>query len=226
MGVTSHELLNHFALAVIVIYFSSCSATQKVPENKLGDGRYAFKQPGTPSEKIYLKISEDSLIITSEESNERILPIAGKEQIFYKTSLDVDVMTILFKYRPSAAGFPSQLNTNFNGNIFMGFRQDRYDLKLKQSRSGTKKELYHFGYTVGAFAGIGSTFVSPWTTNYQTTDEYDGFIFIRGLSAMLAVNNITVGAAIGWDYLTDRDKKIWIYQNKPWLGLTLSLNLN
>jgi hypothetical protein len=224
--VTNHELIHYLALAVIVIYFSSCSATQKVPENELGDGRYAFKQPGTPSEKIYLKIIEDSLIITGEESNERIIPIAGKEQIFYKTSLDVDVMTILFKYRPSVAGFPRQLNTNFNGNIFMGYRQDRYDLKLKRSRSGTKKELYHFGYTVGAFAGIGSTFVSSWTTNYQTTDEYDGFILIRGLSAMLAVNNITVGAAIGWDYLTDRDKNIWIYQNKPWLGLTLSLNLN
>lgn len=34
------------------------------------------------------------------------------------------------------------------------------------------------------------------------------------------------GVGVGWDYLTDRDKGIWIYQNKPWYGLTVGLNLN
>ena len=226
MGLTCLDLLKYFTFSVIIIYLSSCSATQKVPENELDNGRYVFKQPGMSSEKINLQIKDDSLIITREEDHERIIPKADKEQIFYKTSLDIDVMTVLFKYRPGSAGFPRQLNTNFNGNLFLGYRQDRYDLKMKKSRSGSKKELYHFGYTVGGFAGIGSTFVSSWTTNYQTTDEYDGLILSRGISAMLAVNNLTVGAGIGWDYLTDRDKNIWIYQNKPWLGLTLSLNLN
>ena len=171
-----------------------------------------------------MQVKEDTLIITGEANHEAIVPERGKEQIFLKTSFDVDVMTVLFKYRPSAAGFPRQINTDFNGNLFLGYRQDRYDLKFKKSRSGVKKELYHFGYTLGGFAGIGSTFVSSWTTNYQTTDEYDGFILSRGLAVMVAINNLTVGGGIGWDYLTDRDKNIWIYQNKPWLGLTLSLN--
>ncbi|MFN3840039.1 MAG: hypothetical protein ACK4RF_04960 [Cyclobacteriaceae bacterium] len=69
-------------------------------------------------------------------------------------------------------------------------------------------------------------FISPWTTNNQITDEYDGFILSRGLSAMAGINNLTVGVAIGWDYLTDRDKVVWIYQNKPWVGLMIGLNIN
>jgi hypothetical protein len=32
---------------------------------------------------------------------------------------------------------------------------------------------------------------------------------------MFGLNNLTVGAGVGWDSLTDRDKNIWIYQNKP-----------
>jgi hypothetical protein len=220
------ELSKYFMFGCIIMYLGSCSASKKIPQNELGNGKYVFKQSGRQPEKIQLQVNEDSLIITSEEDDQAIVPEPGKNLSFLKTSFDVDVMTILFKYRPSVGGFPQQLNTNFNGNIFFGYRQDRYNLKFKKSRSGSKKELYHFGYTVGGFAGLGSTSVNPWTTNYQTTDEYDGLILSRGVSAMLAINNLTVGAGIGWDYLTDRDKNIWIYQNKPWLGLTLSLNIN
>jgi hypothetical protein len=68
--------------------------------------------------------------------------------------------------------------------------------------------------------------MTPWTTNQGMTDEYNGFILSRGIALMIGVNNLTVGAGIGWDYLTDRDKDIWIYQNKAWYGLTFSLHLN
>jgi hypothetical protein len=61
---------------------------------------------------------------------------------------------------------------------------------------------------MGGFGGLGSASINPWTTNYQTTDEYDGFVLTRGLAIMGAVNSLTVGFGIGWDYLTDRDKRI------------------
>lgn len=43
---------------------------------------------------------------------------------------------------------------------------------------------------------------------------------------MLGVKALTVGIGVGWDNLVDRDTDIWVYQFKPWYGLTLSLNLN
>ena len=88
------------------------------------------------------------------------------------------------------------------------------------------KELKHSAITVGGFGGLGSAFISPWTTNYRTTDEYDGLVLSRGLAFMVGINSLTVGLGVGWDYLTDRDKDIWIYQNKPWYGITLGLNIN
>lgn len=42
---------------------------------------------------------------------------------------------------------------------------------------------------------------------------------------MVGINNLTVGLGVGWDYVTDRDKDVWIYQNKAWYGLILGLNL-
>lgn len=43
---------------------------------------------------------------------------------------------------------------------------------------------------------------------------------------MMGYKSLTVGLGVGWDNLLDRDKDIWVYQSKPWYGLTLSLNLN
>ncbi|HNU42133.1 MAG TPA: hypothetical protein PKH83_06555 [Cyclobacteriaceae bacterium] len=43
---------------------------------------------------------------------------------------------------------------------------------------------------------------------------------------MAGPNTLTVGFALGWDYMADENKTIWIYQNKPWFGLSIGLNIN
>lgn len=135
-------------------------------------------------------------------------------------------MTVPFKYRPGNSSLPRQLTTDFNGNAFIGYRLDRFRVRISETPVGLKKRFYHRGITFGAFGGIGSTSINPATTKNQTADEYNAFILTRGLAVMLGVNNLTVGLGVGVDYITDRDKTIWIYQNKPWYGLTVGLNLN
>jgi hypothetical protein len=110
--------------------------------------------------------------------------------------------------------------------LYFGYRIDRFKVHFKNTPFGTKREINHSALTFGAFTGMGAASINPWTTNYRTTDEYDGLVLTRGIAIMLGVNSLTVGIGAGWDYLTDRDKEIWIYQNKPWYGLTLGLNLN
>ncbi len=56
--------------------------------------------------------------------------------------------------------------------------------------------------------------------------EYDGFIFMNGVAGIVAVNRLTFGLGIGLDILLDKNKSYWIYQHKPWIGLTVGLNLN
>lgn len=211
----------------MLLFLSACSSIKDSPKYQLSDGPYKFRQPGEQYKKAFVTVEEDTLrIFLEEKPKEVFIPMYSKDQFFLKPSFDVDVITIPFKYRPITSGLPRQLTTDFNGNVFIGYRGDRFRLRFKETPAGWIRSFKHRALSVGVFGGLGSTSVTPWTTNNQTTDEYSGLVLSRGLAFMVGVNNLTVGIGVGWDFLTDRDKDIWIYQNKPWYGLTLGLNLN
>lgn len=220
--------MKYLSLCIFIGIFSSCSKLTNIPESQLPSDYYDFRQPGSHYTKAYVDVKGDSLVIIPTDKNKKALtPIKeAANQIILRKSFDVDVLTVPFKFRPSTYNFPRQLTVDFNGSLFLGYRLDRYKVLVTQTPVGVVKKLRHRAITMGVFGGLGTTSINPWTTNYQTTDEYSGFILNRGISLMGGVNNLTVGVGVGWDYLTDRDKDIWIYQNKPWYGLTLSLNLN
>lgn len=209
---------------ILLVLATSCASLTSLQESELQPGYYRYREPGTSSRKVYLDVKDDSTVLY--DANEKIIAPATGSQTFQKSSMDVDVLVVTFKMRPIASGFPRQLTADFNGNIFFGYRSDWYKSRSVKTPAGITKKFRHRSLSAGAFTGIGNTSVTPGTTHYQTTDEYNGLIVSRGLSAMVGINKITVGLGVGWDYLTDRDRDIWIYQNKPWYGLTLSLNLN
>ena len=68
--------------------------------------------------------------------------------------------------------------------------------------------------------------MNPWVTNNQIVTEYDGVVWSKGVAGIIAINNFTIGLAIGFDDLLDNNKKYWIYQAKPWVGFAFGLNLN
>ena len=76
------------------------------------------------------------------------------------------------------------------------------------------------------FSGLGNTAMTPSTTRNGIMTEYDGLILQKGVASIIAVNKLTLGLSIGFDNLLDQNKNVWIYQNKPWYGLMLGLNLN
>lgn len=211
------KLLSLFAL----ITLAGCAGLNKY---QLKNDYYEFHQPGQPSTKVFVRVNADSVEVTTLDESTEV--IRGQDEYFIKKSFDLDAMTVLFKYRPSSMGFPRQINSSFNGNVYVGYRIDRFWLDYKNTPAGMVKELKHSALSVGGFGGIGTAFISPWSTNYRTTDEYDGVVLTKGLAFMVGINSLTVGFGVGWDNLTDRDKDIWIYQNKPWYGLTLGLNIN
>jgi len=206
------------------IILSGCAGFKNTPKYQLQDGYYKFHQPGEKPVRAYISIQNDSIQVITDSNKSKIAN--GVDEYFVKKSLDLDAISMAFKYRPKSFNLQRQLNTNFNGNFYLGYRVDRFWLDYKQTPAGIKKQLYHKALTIGAFTGIGSTFISPWTTQNFITDEYDGLILSRGFATMVGINNLTVGVGLGWDYLTDENKSIWIYQNKPWLGLSIGLNIN
>lgn len=216
--------MNKLLGLVTLVSLAGCAGLKNLPKYQLSNDYYEFHQTGQPKSKVFVRIKEDSIEVTTLDKSTEV--VRGLDEYFVKKSFDIDAMTVLFKYRPSSMGFPRQINSSFNGNLYVGYRIDRFWLDYKNTPAGMVKELKHSAITVGGFGGIGTAFISPWSTNYRTTDEYDGVVLTKGLALMAGVNRLTVGIGVGWDNLTDRDKNIWIYQNKPWYGLTLGLNIN
>jgi hypothetical protein len=193
----------------------------------LTDGYYMFREKGERYRKAYAFVSQDTVLVYAPGDMTTPLPVDPHKQLYFsKPSFDFDIMTAPFKYRPASQNLPRQLNADFNGNIFLGYRLDRFAARYIRTPFGTQLRKAHHAVTAGAFFGLGTTAVSPWTTNYHQQEEYYGVVVGRGFSVMFGVQSLTIGMAMGWDRLTDRDKDIWIYQNKPWYGVSFSLNLN
>jgi hypothetical protein len=213
-------------LFVAALIFQSCASLRDAPKYELDDGYYAFRQGDTRMKKVFVEAGEDTVTLYPPNGGTSISIKPTQDEYFIKKSLDVDFTTIGFKIRPETANLPRQVNANFNGNIYFGYRLDRFQFHFTETPAGVKKSFHHRAVTVGVFGGFGATSVNPWTTNYVINDEYDGFVITRGVAAMIGLNTLTVGVGLGWDNLTGRDKDVWIYQNKPWLGLSIGLNIN
>lgn len=203
---------------------TSCGVIKITTKHNLADGPYRFRHEGEKYRKVKIHVGDDTVAVFSRD--DAPVAVEPKTRYLLGNSFDIDVLVAPFKYRPVVQGTPRKLSSSFNGAVFMGYRWDRFKIEPYKNVFGSRRRTHHSGFTLGAFGGIGSAQINPWTTNYRTNDEYDGFVVTHGAAALLAFRHITAGVAVGFDRLTDRDKDIWIYQGKPWYGLVVGLNLN
>jgi hypothetical protein len=137
------------------------------------------------------------------------------------------ITSVLLKYRPSVYGLSPQLTTDFNLAVYAGWRKDMFRVESKKDPLGIyQPKITTQGYDIGIFAGPGTTLISPFTTRNNRTDEYSALIMQAGLAGFVELNLASFGIALGFDYLMNPDRKVWIYQNKPWLGFMVGIALN
>lgn len=141
-------------------------------------------------------------------------------------SFDVDLFTVPFKYRFRQDGHPGQLNTNPNIGVYVGLRYDRGGYRTLFFRKERRSEIRSFSFGLGGFASVGSALVSTFTTNGAITDEYEALGLNYGLASIVGYKTFTAGLALGFENLASSDNPLWIYRNKPYLGVTIGLNLN
>jgi hypothetical protein len=225
----------------ILALAAGCAPFDKIYSHEFSSGYFKLKSPGTISEKVYLTKTEDSITVYSlipdrmpkmpDISQPKAIRISSVipgsylyNSTFVKTSLDADLSTVLLKFRPAAADVQPQLNTDVNGVLYAGFRKDFFKIKTGFSAINVASTFVrHTGFDFGFFAGIGNTFVSPTVTENKIIQEYNGIVFQKGFSVFGTFENMSVGLAIGFDNLLDDNKSIWIYNNKPWIGIVLGI---
>ncbi|MFY7840468.1 MAG: hypothetical protein ACOVP7_09335 [Lacibacter sp.] len=234
------------ALLLIVSFaFTGCSVLQKSSLQDIPEGRYLL--PHNPAEnnakdslqqkhtdKIYLYLENDSIFYLPYNNHNSapaklIYPLSDQQTklVLFKPSFDFDIFTTPFKFRPAITGIPQQLNTNFNGSFYFGYRMDRYTLKKRQLYPGVVRENFNkTGIGIGAFVGAGSVFINPKFMNNAIDYEYDAFAIDYGAAALFGFRNFSTGLSLGFDLLTDKNRKHWVYQNKLWIGIFIGLNLN
>lgn len=227
-----------FYSLTLLISLNACNTLNKASVHGFKSGYYEM-QANQKHRKVYVEISEEKLEVYPIQNNniskapEITVNMENPEKtkpgpfLFRKQGLDIDLTTILMKYRPSTGGLPPQLTTDLNMAVYTGWRRDKFRLNVKENPLGkTFPVIGHFGYDFGLFAGPGASQVTPSTTAGKTSLEYSSLILQAGMAAFLETDLASFGIALGYDYLVGPDRKIWIYRNKPWLGLVVGIALN
>ena len=144
----------------------------------------------------------------------------------HRHTFDIDILTIPFKIRPSAEGFPEQLNANFSAALYLGRRRDIYRVKTGFHHSRRISKISGVGLGYGGFVGLGGVTMNPFVTRGKIAYEYDGMVITSGLAAVYDAKKFNIGLALGTDFLVDKNRQDWLYQGKPWFGVLLGINLN
>jgi hypothetical protein len=221
-----------YCLLLVTGLYGLSGCRVSVPTHTLAPDFYRIvhaKQPDIASERVYVIDDGDSiqLIIPSTDKRRYVRPSTYLPWTFQRTEVDIDVFTLPFKIRPGQSKLPAQLNSNFNAAIYLGRRIDLYNYRSKAvTPSFAVRELRSRGFGYGVFGGVGSTFINDFVTKNPIGIEYEGVVLDVGVAAIYDARIFNIGFAVGFDYLADRNRREWIYQQKPWFGVLFGLNLN
>jgi hypothetical protein len=236
----SRNILVVFGLVFLLSV--SCASLGKLSRHDFCSGFYKLKVQGAGPSRVYAEVIEDSIIVYPvnsdgkkgfpDFSSSRGMRVSRvkSDNYFYKScftnnSADVDLTSIIFKSRHSRDDVPNQFSADLDIALYAGVRKDFYTMvSPAHSLSEEKSYVRQIGFDLGVFAGIGSTPVNPTVTNNKISQEYDAMIFQKGIAGFISINKMSVGLALGFDNLLDKSKSSWIYNQKPYLGLIISVS--
>lgn len=218
---------------------SACSVIEQSSTHGFNSGNYSLNTPSEKHQQVYLDVSDTAVRIFSKDSvspgaepTTTMFPgqttdIDYSGWRFSKTSLDIDITSILLKYRFGNDGRQGELITDFNAALYAGWRKDNFKVKQAKDPLGNKPlRLSNSGFDFGAFAGLGSAAINSYSTAGVITDEYNGLIVQCGVAGFLETKWVSFGISVGYDFLANSDHKYWVYHKKPWLGLIIGIALN
>lgn len=145
---------------------------------------------------------------------------------YQTTAVDVDLFTLPFKYRFKTSDQPGQLEDKLNVGIHIGGRYDLGRYRTVYFRRNQRGETSTFSLGLGGFLCFGPAKVDAFSTLGRYQDKYYGLGINYGIATNVSIRSFSAGLALGFEQLADRNSDLWIYQHKPWIGVTFGLNLN
>jgi hypothetical protein len=230
-------------ILILLTFFSfSCVPLEKISRHDFDSGYFKIKTPDSRPTEVYVDLKDDTVTVynvngtgkikTPDKSIAQGIKISDIKpgSFLYKNtlvrrSLDFDLSTVALKYRPESSGVPNQLSYNINTVLYLGIRRDFFI--IKSHPSPLRKEnpfIRQIGFDAGILAGIGITPINATVTNSNTLMEYDGWFFQKGVAAFVTIERMSVGISLGFDNLLDKNSSIWIYNQKPWVGIVLGIS--
>ena len=234
-----------FLLIVPLLFLVSCTTIEQAATHGFNSGYYRMHSAGKV-EKVYASVEDNRITaytVSAKNLSDRsilncsLLPSDSACHYpfhFSKTSIDIDLTSVLFKYRPTrswttpvSGHLPGQLVTDFNAAIYAGPRFDKYNIIAQQDPLGKcRYRVVNRGFDVGILAGLGTTPINPFTTRNQLTTEYSALLIQTGLAAFIETSFASFGISGGFDFITGSQRRYWVYQGKPWIGLVIGIALN
>jgi len=227
---------------LLILMLSGCVSVGKIGRHDFDSGFYKLKVPGAAPSRVYAEVIEDSVIVypvnlsgrkefpnTSSSSGIKVSRVKS-DNYYYKAcfinkSVNIDLTSIIFKSRSSMDDVPNQFSADLDVAIYAGFRKDFYKIvSPAHPLHEEKSSIMQIGFDLGVFAGIGSSPVNPTVTNNKISQEYDAMIFQKGIAGFISINKMSFGLAVGFDNLIDKNRSSWIYNQKPYLGLIISVS--
>jgi hypothetical protein len=142
------------------------------------------------------------------------------------SGLDVDLVTLPFRMRFPQQGIPATLEVTPNAGAYFGWRRDQIQHRYKYMSQHRETVITSSSMGFGILAGLKPTFITPFNTGGAVSVEYDAVGFFYGIGGIVGFDGVTFGLSAGLEFITDRNAEFFIYQQKPWLGIILGVNLN
>lgn len=170
--------------------------------------------------KYYFPESSGLLLDSLQQSS---IAYVDFRPVFQALSFPVKIRT---KLTTPALGdsFPTQVETNISFAFAGGYKISYNKFNAQANYLGLFTDRYSF--TPGLFFGLGAVDLQKSNTrNPIITFGRKSLTYSFGVFAVFGFNNLNFGYSFGMDHSTGDGSQGWVYQNKPWHGLTLGVDI-
>ena len=141
--------------------------------------------------------------------------------------LVLQALSLPLKFRPAVSGqdsLPATVETGFNPAFALGYqyRQNRYTVQ----KNALGNNVTSLAITGGALVGVSAVGLkSANTSGADIGVERSVPAASVGLFGLMGFDRINIGFALGLDHAFGARSDDWLYQHKPWYGVSVGLDL-